>query len=604
MKRFSLVFGLMAILWTAQSPAQSVRPGGASRTVTLRFVDTDASEVLMAAGRAFRANLILPAQLKKSVSVNLTVGTLDEALRSICGAAGLVYRRINDTYVVALPADLKQALETQGTRVIVSLKALAPTEAVAIVETSLPYLSARAAGTQLVLVGAPEDIEQAKALVQEQEGLRAMEPVGSDSVSLHNAVAEQIAGVVRDMFPTLKVSYIGQAEKPGGVVSVAGPRSALPDAMEAIKKLDVPTGSRDPERIYHVYTVKYSSAPMLQEFLSKTFPELTVMVGPEAYSLPMPVFAPITQIALGGSTGGGTGGSGGGGGAGGGGGSGVVPVASGPGGLSGSSGVTGEASRRGGDRAKMIVIAGDKEAIAAALKVLEETDIRPAQVMVEVKVVDTSPELAADLGVSWNWGELKATEVPAGTATENINKFTRPLAFGAWSRLPLTLGAKLNALVTNKEAKILANPRMMVTDNDNATIFIGDTIRTQASSASISGTTVQVMEFPVGIILLVRPRVNVDGRVTLRIHPVVSTVTSVNSDNLPQTSTREAETTVQVDDGETVVIGGLIRDEMTKTIQEVPYLSKLPIVGQLFQNRQTTHKNSEVMVFITPRVVK
>ena len=164
--------------------------------------------------------------------------------------------------------------------------------------------------------------------------------------------------------------------------------------------------------------------------------------------------------------------------------------------------------------------------------------------------------------------------------------------------------ATINAMVTNKEAKLLADPRIQVIDNEDGSFFIGDTLRTRISQAGLTGTNIQVLEFPVGIILLVRPRVHGDGRITLRVHPVVSTVTGINSDSLPQTSSREAETTVMLKDGETVVIGGLIREEISRTLQEVPLLSKLPLVGELFKNRSTSRRKSDIMIFITPRIVK
>jgi type II secretory pathway component GspD/PulD (secretin) len=161
----------------------------------------------------------------------------------------------------------------------------------------------------------------------------------------------------------------------------------------------------------------------------------------------------------------------------------------------------------------------------------------------------------------------------------------------------------LNAQVISREAKILATPSVQVIDNENANIFIGDTVRARISTAGALGTqNIQIVEFPIGIILLIRPRVNADGDVTLRVHPVVSTITSVDSDNVPQTSTREAETTLVVKNGETIVLGGLIRDEMTKTITEVPLLSKLPLIGELFRNTTRSGRKSEILVFITPKI--
>jgi type II secretory pathway component GspD/PulD (secretin) len=105
-------------------------------------------------------------------------------------------------------------------------------------------------------------------------------------------------------------------------------------------------------------------------------------------------------------------------------------------------------------------------------------------------------------------------------------------------------------------------------------------------------------------VLLIRPRVNADGNITMRIHPVVSTITAVDAQNVPQTSSREAETTVMVKDGETMVIGGLIREEEIKTMSKIPILGDLPLIGELFKHRNTNSRKSEILVVITPRIVR
>jgi type II secretory pathway component GspD/PulD (secretin) len=228
------------------------------------------------------------------------------------------------------------------------------------------------------------------------------------------------------------------------------------------------------------------------------------------------------------------------------------------------------------------------------------------QVMVEVQVIDTSPELTDKLGIKWDWRPFNFWESrPGNTINNSFQNTTRPAGFGQITRLPWNFNALLEAMVVKKEAKILAKPSVMVIDGDESNVFIGDTIRARLSqSTGLGAQTVEIAEFPVGIILLFRPRVNVDGNITMRVHPVVSTITALDSDNVPQTSTREAETTVLIKDGETVVIGGLIRDEMTKTVQEIPFLSQLPIVGQLFRHRSTSSRKSEIIVLITPHLIR
>jgi type II secretory pathway component GspD/PulD (secretin) len=144
-----------------------------------------------------------------------------------------------------------------------------------------------------------------------------------------------------------------------------------------------------------------------------------------------------------------------------------------------------------------------------------------------------------------------------------------------------------------------------VINDQDASIFIGDTLRFQslAQSSPTTGNQFTVVEVPVGIILLVRPRVNDDGHITLRVHPVVSTVTGfVNG--LPQTSAREAETTVRVKNNDTLVMGGLIREQDIKQFSKIPLLGDLPLVGQLFKNELRDRRRSEVLIFLTIRLIE
>ena len=174
-----------------------------------------------------------------------------------------------------------------------------------------------------------------------------------------------------------------------------------------------------------------------------------------------------------------------------------------------------------------------------------------------------------------------------------------------FSRTPFNFAATLNAMVSNQTAKLLATPSLQVIDNDQGSIFIGNTIAVELSSVGSLGATSQsIVQFPVGIILLVSPRILPSGDVIMHVDPVVSTVSSINSDGIPQTAAREAETTMEVHDGETVVLGGLIQDQDSKTITQIPLLSSLPIVGELFKNRTTTHSRTDILVSITPHIVK
>ncbi len=422
--------------------------------------------------------------------------------------------------------------------------------------------------------------------------------------------AGQVAGLLKSMYPDLKAEVVGEADKPGGTLGLSGPRSEIEAAKETIHSVDVSSVPQMPERIYRTYNIRYSSAPVLKDFLAKADPNLIVLMGPEVYSVPKPGFSPISAVNLGTSSGGGAGGgSGGGATSGGGAGGGTQGPVAGNGQVP-----AGGAVVQVGDRAKVLVLGGTADELDQAQRLLDQVDSAPRQVMVEVKVIDSSPEKIENLGVQWSWnpfGFLEApvgsqftTSGPGGPPTITSANTVKPVPLGPLSRVPWTFSAVLNAMIQRNEAKLLANPKIQVIDDQDASIFIGQTIRTTVSQASISGTTIQVLEFPVGIILLVHPRINSDGNLTLHVHPVVSSVASLGTNGVPNTASREAETTVMIKDGETMVIGGLIQDEISKSVQEIPFLSKIPLIGELFRNRSTDHRHSDVLVFITPHIVK
>jgi type II secretory pathway component GspD/PulD (secretin) len=109
----------------------------------------------------------------------------------------------------------------------------------------------------------------------------------------------------------------------------------------------------------------------------------------------------------------------------------------------------------------------------------------------------------------------------------------------------------------------------------------------------------------VGVALLCRPRVTGD-EITLRVHPVVSTVTDFTGRNndIPITASREADSTIRMKDGETIAIGGLLREEDIRTLSKVPIVGDLPLLGQLFRHKNSVKRKSEVTIFLTARVAK
>lgn len=582
----------------------TVLAGAQGKPFRLSFADTDLNTVVRAISLRTGADVVYGGPLDVKVSLNVTANDAEDALRLVTAAAkGVLFRKVGDTYVVAGRDMMRQAIEPFGNRLRVRVNVLTPAEASKLVEDAFPFVTARPFGDQVQLIGSDEDLKQAQELLAQQDDLSLSRAARRELVPLQTAYGKQVAEMLINMFPGLKANFVGDEKRPGGAIGLTGSADLIEAAKQLIATLDTRNPFPEFGVRYEVYEIRYGTAPRIKEFLTAAVPGLEVIVAPDAHSPRKMTFNPLTGVNLGGGqTGGGS----------------QTATSGASGGGQGGTG-SGENSRdamMAAERTRYVVLKGTKETIQEALGLLAQVDSRPHQVVVEVKVVDTSPERAEELGLKWNWTRFGAYETAPGTLVDtddsaggpggDFTKFmTKPMGFGALSRVPWSFESVISAMVQSKEAKLLANPSLQVIDNEEANIFIGDTIRARTSTAGGLGTTsTEIVEFPVGIILLLRPRVNADGDITMRVHPVVSTVSAIDSQFVPQTSTREAETTVMVKNGETVVIGGLIRDEMSKVVREVPFLSKLPIVGELFKSRSTNSRRSEVLIFITPRILQ
>ncbi len=167
----------------------------------------------------------------------------------------------------------------------------------------------------------------------------------------------------------------------------------------------------------------------------------------------------------------------------------------------------------------------------------------------------------------------------------------------------LTANATIDALVQAQKAHLLASPSIAVLNNREARIIIGEKVPYKERTQTTTGTTETTRFIDVGTTLRVTPSINADGYITLAIHPEVSSVKAL-IDAGPQITTREADTVVRVKEGETIVIGGLIRQEDNRVRSRIPILGDIPIIGFLFSNWSKDQTQTELAVFITPKILR
>jgi type II secretory pathway component GspD/PulD (secretin) len=237
-----------------------------------------------------------------------------------------------------------------------------------------------------------------------------------------------------------------------------------------------------------------------------------------------------------------------------------------------------------------LILIGPRSEIALAQDLLEQVDVAQPFVRIEAAVIEVNSADIQQTGVNWDFNNLPLTfTVPGGTGFDFR---------GNLGRSSTSFTATLQALITRNKARLLASPNVSVVDNEDASIFIGELRRFFGSTISTNTATIQGTDtVPVGIALLVRPHIHPDGNVTMKVHPVVSTISSIVN-GLPQTASREADTTVRLKPGEQLVIGGLDQTEHTTSWQQVPILGDLPLIGHFFRSRNNQVRKTQVIVII------
>ena len=252
-----------------------------------------------------------------------------------------------------------------------------------------------------------------------------------------------------------------------------------------------------------------------------------------------------------------------------------------------------------------LILTGSPYSIAAAKSLISKLDVAQSLVVLDTQILELDTTVASDLGISLPTPVVTSTfsETPpvpdANGVTPRLGRF-QPI-----QRTPLSLGTQLNLLIQHGSAKVLADPRITTVSGRTATIRAGDTISVQTTAGGGAGTvaTTQLQTFQTGVSLDITPVVNADNFVTVTLHPTVNSETGILN-GIPQISTRDTQTTVALHENQTLVIGGLIEESDSKTINKIPVLGSLPLVGRLFQEHQINNSRNELVITVTPHILR
>jgi len=257
---------------------------------------------------------------------------------------------------------------------------------------------------------------------------------------------------------------------------------------------------------------------------------------------------------------------------------------------------------------------------------LKKIDIMPRQVVIEGLIAQVVLTDNMDFGLSWIMQNINIknlngdmTSLPTGPPATGLalpNTVGKGFTFVATDPTG-SVRAKLTAALLNSKGKILAAPHVLVADNREARIQVGSQIPLATSSTTyVAGTTSDntipttstIQYKDIGIILKVKPQINDSGLVSIELSQEISgagiTNTIIAGQQYPSIDKTEATTNLIAQDGETIIIGGLIREDKSKEIDGIPFLSKIPLIGNLFSSTSIKNNRTELIILLTPHVIK
>jgi len=276
-----------------------------------------------------------------------------------------------------------------------------------------------------------------------------------------------------------------------------------------------------------------------------------------------------------------------------------------------------------------VVVFSDAGNFAAIENVINQLDVVRAQVFIQALIMEIKLDKSLDLGVEWQAGKQatvsgKDAFVTAGGvgSTGGIKSFPATTAGGAAVGVlggPITFGSQsfssfnafIKATEQDTEIDILSNPQILTLNNEEAVIKVGEIVPTVGSTkVDPQGNQTTSIDYKeVGVMLKILPQINSDNTIELKIDQnssnlVQGRVSALNQQGAITTLNRALKTKVVVTDGQTIVLGGLISDEMTDVESKTPCLGDIPILGWFFKTKTSTVRKTNLLVFLTPKVVR
>jgi general secretion pathway protein D len=611
-------------------PATVIAAAAGPQDIVLNFEGADLREVVrVVIGDMLRQNYTIDPKVNGSVTIHTSLPVSREAvlpiLETVLRMNGAAVVREAGVYKIApLNSALRGSTTPQlgalqpgyGVQVV-PLQFIAAREMAKILEPLLPegsILRVDEARNLLMLAGAEGEMRHALETVSVFD----LDWLAGMSVGLFTLKSVD----VKNMMPELELLFGDKSKSPFAgmlrvipiermnAIFVVSPRPQyLEQARIWVERLDR-NGGKSGTRL-HVYPVQNGNAEKIAALLSQ------VLGGKNTSATSQPSVAPgLTPVSVQSSATSAPGATG------------TALQANAPSGQTVVASGTGEALGLGAGGTVKVIADRDNNALlilanGAEYEKIEEAikklDILPRQVLVEVTIAEVTLSGALSYGLEWFFNSNNNLSGMLFNSNSNVRALPSSPSGAVTPRLPFSavwrasggnVSAVLSALASNTKVNVISSPHIMVADNQIAKINVGSSVPIQGQSTITGGTNAPIVTsvsyVDTGVVLSVRPHISAGGLVTLEISQEVSdvqdgvTTTGLNS---PTINKRSAQTTVAVQSGDTMVLGGLIKDDKNNGSSGLPLLSDIPIVGALFGAKTDTTNRRELIITITPRVV-
>lgn len=482
----------------------------------------------------------------------------------------------------------------------------------------------------ILIAATPQDMAQIKSIVTSIDAPTAS-PVptsaAAEAVRIIQAQPKDVARAIAHEFPSVRASVVGPS------VILMGAPDDVAKAKSLIALIDQPNTSM---RYIQVYRLRFIDAKSVGDLISRSFVNAQVAVDPDLNALTVRATASdqqriadaITQLDA--SPGAAVNSSGGP--------SiqqpGAVSNTIGPGGSgieifslkAAAPGVNGAPSTSATDIATTVtqalqqtapdlhitvppnstqlVLTGSPYSIKLARDLISQLDVAQKLVVLDTEILEVDETVAKNLGLQLS--PLITTTYSEITPSAPITGGTPPPLLGLQplSRTPLSFSATLNLALQTGNARILADPRITTISGRTATIRAGDNISILTTTGGGTGTvaTTQLQTFQTGVTLDITPVINAGNFITVSLHPAVNSLSGITN-GIPQISTRETQTTVGMQEDETLVIGGLIQDNTSRNTTKIPIFGDIPLLGRLFRSESVNHTRNELIITVTPHIL-